>query len=86
MRTEVGLWSGQGHFTGQDRALVMVYMPEGDTSNQSSMPTNQIMYEDETPFMYSSTDLLNWTPLGAQASIDQMWRPKYAKPNGEFWV
>lgn len=50
------------------------------------MRTNQIMYADETPFMYSSTDLLNWTPLGAQASIDQMWRPKYAKPNGEFWV
>jgi hypothetical protein len=36
--------------------------------------------------MYSSADLLNWTPLGAQASIDQMWRPKYARPNGEFWV
>lgn len=36
--------------------------------------------------MYSSTDLLNWTPLGAQAKIQGMWRPKIAKPNGKFWV
>ncbi|KAI2786778.1 hypothetical protein POX_g09172 [Penicillium oxalicum] len=40
----------------------------------------------ETPYMYSSTDLLNWTPLGAQAKISGMWRPKIAKPNGNFWI
>lgn len=37
--------------------------------------------------MYSSTDLLNWENLGAQdSSVTGMWRPKFAKPNGEFWV
>lgn len=41
----------------------------------------------ETPMMYSSTDLLNWENLGQQASsVTGMWRPKIAKPNGEFWV
>ncbi|KAI9696512.1 MAG: hypothetical protein M1820_008140 [Bogoriella megaspora] len=38
------------------------------------------------PQMYSSTDLLNWQNLGVQASITQLWRPKYAKPNGSFWI
>ncbi|KAF2228636.1 carbohydrate-binding module family 35 protein [Viridothelium virens] len=38
------------------------------------------------PQMYSSTDLLNWENLGVQASITQLWRPKYAKPNGEYWI
>ncbi|EKD20509.1 putative galactan 1,3-beta-galactosidase [Drepanopeziza brunnea f. sp. 'multigermtubi' MB_m1] len=33
-----------------------------------------------------STDLLNWTPLGAQAAIKWMWRPKIATPNGSFWI
>lgn len=41
----------------------------------------------ETPMMYSSTDLLNWVNLGQQApAVTGMWRPKIAKPNGEFWV
>jgi hypothetical protein len=39
-----------------------------------------------SPYLYSSTDLLNWTNLGKQASIQQLWRPKIAKPNGSFWV
>jgi beta-xylosidase len=42
---------------------------------------------DETPMMYSSTDLLNWKNLGKQASsVTGLWRPKIAKPNGSFWV
>jgi hypothetical protein len=37
--------------------------------------------------MYSSTDLLNWVNLGKLApSITGLWRPKYAKPNDEYWV
>jgi hypothetical protein len=36
--------------------------------------------------MYSSTDLLNWTPLGAQNDLQYLWRPKIAKPNGSYWV
>lgn len=36
--------------------------------------------------MYSSTDLLNWTPLGVQNSLQYLWRPKIAKPNGSFWI
>ncbi|KAH8591134.1 Arabinanase/levansucrase/invertase [Bisporella sp. PMI_857] len=39
-----------------------------------------------TPYLYESTDLLNWTPHGAQASIQWLWRPKIAKPNGSFWI
>ncbi|CZR60141.1 uncharacterized protein PAC_10037 [Phialocephala subalpina] len=39
-----------------------------------------------SPYLYSSTDLLNWTNLGKQASIQQLWRPKIAKPNGSFWI
>ncbi|KAI1283306.1 glycosyl hydrolase [Xylaria sp. FL0933] len=42
--------------------------------------------ENETPMMYSSTDLLNWKNLGAQSSVTAMWRPKFAKPNGSFWL
>jgi hypothetical protein len=45
------------------------------------------MMADETPMMYSSTDLLNWKNLGKQASsVTGLWRPKIAKPNGSFWV
>ncbi|KAF4159307.1 hypothetical protein CNMCM6936_004476 [Aspergillus lentulus] len=40
----------------------------------------------ETPYMYSSTDLLNWVPHGAQARIQGMWRPKIARPNGKYWI
>ncbi|KAK0629431.1 glycosyl hydrolase [Bombardia bombarda] len=41
----------------------------------------------QTPMMYSSTDLLNWKNLGAQApGVTGYWRPKIAKPNGEFWL
>jgi beta-xylosidase len=37
--------------------------------------------------MYTSTDLLNWTPAkNPQNSIQWMWRPKLAKPNGSFWI
>ncbi|KAI1080179.1 carbohydrate-binding module family 35 protein [Whalleya microplaca] len=42
---------------------------------------------NQTPLMYSSTDLINWKNLGKQASqITGMWRPKIAKPNGSFWL
>ncbi|KAI0902978.1 glycosyl hydrolase [Ustulina deusta] len=42
--------------------------------------------ENETPMMYSSTDLINWQNLGAQSTVSAMWRPKLAKPNGSFWL
>ncbi|KAB5554354.1 glycosyl hydrolase [Coniochaeta sp. 2T2.1] len=42
---------------------------------------------NQTPMMYSSTDLLNWKNLGKQApSVTGLWRPKIAKPNGPFWL
>jgi hypothetical protein len=42
---------------------------------------------DESPMMYSSTDLINWKNLGSQASsISGLWRPKIAKPDGSYWV
>ncbi|KAK7757532.1 hypothetical protein SLS62_000547 [Diatrype stigma] len=42
---------------------------------------------NQTPMMYSSTDLVNWKNLGAQASsVTGMWRPKIAKPNGSYWL
>ncbi|KAI9048980.1 hypothetical protein LZ554_006829 [Drepanopeziza brunnea f. sp. 'monogermtubi'] len=46
----------------------------------------QAANDSVTPYLYKSTDLLNWTPLGAQAAIQWMWRPKIAKPNGSFWI
>ncbi|KAH6717453.1 Arabinanase/levansucrase/invertase [Leptodontidium sp. MPI-SDFR-AT-0119] len=46
----------------------------------------QAASDSVTPYLYRSTDLLNWTPLGAQASIQWLWRPKIAKPNGSFWI
>ncbi|OTA54688.1 carbohydrate-binding module family 35 protein [Hypoxylon sp. EC38] len=37
---------------------------------------------NQTPMLYSSTDLINWKNLGKQASsVTGMWRPKIAKPN-----
>lgn len=39
-----------------------------------------------SPYLYSSTDMLNWTNLGKQSSIQWLWRPKIAKPNGSFWI
>ncbi|KAK2068858.1 hypothetical protein P8C59_003474 [Phyllachora maydis] len=44
---------------------------------------------DQTPMMYSSTDLLSWKNLGAQASsVTGLWRPKLATPSGagSFWI
>lgn len=44
---------------------------------------------DQTPMMYSSTDLLSWKNLGAQASsVTGLWRPKLATPSGagSFWA
>ncbi|OTB03937.1 carbohydrate-binding module family 35 protein [Hypoxylon sp. CI-4A] len=42
---------------------------------------------NQTPQLYSSTDLINWKNLGQQASsVTGMWRPKIAKPNGSFWL
>ncbi|KAI4864827.1 carbohydrate-binding module family 35 protein [Hypoxylon rubiginosum] len=42
---------------------------------------------NQTPMLYTSTDLINWAPQGAQASsVTGMWRPKIAKPNGSFWL
>ncbi|KAF2110719.1 Arabinanase/levansucrase/invertase [Lophiotrema nucula] len=42
---------------------------------------------NEQPYMYTSTDLLNWTPAkNPQNAIQYMWRPKFAKPNGSFWI
>ncbi|KAF2187497.1 carbohydrate-binding module family 35 protein [Zopfia rhizophila CBS 207.26] len=39
------------------------------------------------PYMYTSTNLLDWTPCkNPQNSIEWMWRPKFAKPNGQFWI
>ncbi|KAE8446598.1 hypothetical protein EG329_011791 [Mollisiaceae sp. DMI_Dod_QoI] len=40
----------------------------------------------ETPYLYSSTDMLNWKNLGKQSSIQYLWRPKIAKPDGSFWI
>ncbi|KAK1236290.1 hypothetical protein PQX77_000451 [Marasmius sp. AFHP31] len=43
--------------------------------------------DNQTPMMYQSTDLLNWQNLGPQApSVTGLWRPKFAKPNGSFWL
>ncbi|KAI2617116.1 carbohydrate-binding module family 35 protein [Hypoxylon sp. NC1633] len=42
---------------------------------------------NQTPQLYSSTDLINWQNLGKQASsVTGMWRPKIAKPNGSYWL
>ncbi|KAI1496348.1 Arabinanase/levansucrase/invertase [Biscogniauxia marginata] len=42
---------------------------------------------NQTPNMYSSTDLINWKNLGQLASsVTGMWRPKIAKPNGSYWL
>lgn len=39
------------------------------------------------PYMYTSTNLLDWTPAkNPQNSVEWMWRPKLAKPNGSFWI
>ncbi|KAF2801019.1 carbohydrate-binding module family 35 protein [Melanomma pulvis-pyrius CBS 109.77] len=39
------------------------------------------------PYMYTSTNLLDWAPAkNPQNSIQWMWRPKLAKPNGSFWI
>ncbi|KAF2839214.1 carbohydrate-binding module family 35 protein [Patellaria atrata CBS 101060] len=39
------------------------------------------------PYLYTSKDLLNWEPANnPQNSIEWMWRPKIAKPNGQFWI
>ncbi|KAF2003651.1 carbohydrate-binding module family 35 protein [Amniculicola lignicola CBS 123094] len=39
------------------------------------------------PYMYTSKNLLDWTPASnPQNSIQWMWRPKIAKPNGSFWI
>jgi hypothetical protein len=68
----------------------------GQSASQSMVLFNTIIFvrsciytddlSDEIALMYSSTDLLNWTPLGAQNSLQYLWRPKIAKPNGSFWV
>lgn len=43
--------------------------------------------ENQTPTMYTSTDLLNWDFVGDLApSVTALWRPKFAKPNGDFWI
>jgi hypothetical protein len=37
--------------------------------------------------MYTSTNLLDWTPTSnPKNSIQSMWRPKVAKPNGSWWI
>lgn len=37
--------------------------------------------------MYTSTNLLDWTPCAnPQNAIQYMWRPKLAKPNGSWWI
>ncbi|KIN03276.1 glycoside hydrolase family 43 protein [Oidiodendron maius Zn] len=42
--------------------------------------------ENQSPMMYLSTDLLNWKNFGSQdPSVTGMWRPKIAKPNGDYW-
>ncbi|KAH8205160.1 hypothetical protein TruAng_000725 [Truncatella angustata] len=40
-----------------------------------------------TPKLYTSNDLLNWKYIGEIASsATSIWRPKLAKPNGNFWI
>ncbi|KAF9741672.1 hypothetical protein PMIN06_001416 [Paraphaeosphaeria minitans] len=42
---------------------------------------------NEQPYMYISTNLLDWTPASnPKNSIQYMWRPKVAKPNGNWWI
>ncbi|OCL06395.1 carbohydrate-binding module family 35 protein [Glonium stellatum] len=42
---------------------------------------------NEQPYMYTSTNLLDWTPCNnPQNAIQSMWRPKFAKPNGSFSI
>jgi beta-xylosidase len=37
--------------------------------------------------MYTSKNLLDWTPCAnPQNPIQWLWRPKFAKPNGSFWI
>jgi hypothetical protein len=41
----------------------------------------------EQAYMYTSPDLLNWTPCSnPMNSLQYVWRPKFAKPNGSFWL
>lgn len=74
-------WSGQSAGAGKPYLSRLSFYPLG---GETQLVTLNML--GETPYMYSSTDLLNWTPLGAQAKISGMWRPKIAKPNGNFWV
>lgn len=74
-------WSGQSASTGRSSLSRLSFE---SAAGEIQLLTFTML--GETPYMYSSTDLLNWTPLGAQAKIQGMWRPKIAKPNGKFWV
>lgn len=57
-------------------------------SNQRYTPMmkmSELTRVDEQPYMYTSTDLLDWTPArNPKNSIQYMWRPKLAKPD-ESW-
>lgn len=48
--------------------------------------TNAILTNNTKTPEYSSTDLLNWKNLGFVSTVTSMWRPKYAKPNNDYWV
>ncbi|KAJ4295600.1 hypothetical protein N0V90_007613 [Kalmusia sp. IMI 367209] len=60
----------------------MVYK-QGDTFYW----VGQSASHNEQPYMYTSTNLLDWTPASnPKNSLQYMWRPKLAKPNGSWWI
>ncbi|KAJ4359812.1 uncharacterized protein N0V89_000368 [Didymosphaeria variabile] len=60
----------------------MVY-EQGDTFYW----VGQSASHNEQAYMYTSTNLLDWTPASnPKNSIQYMWRPKVAKPNGSWWI
>lgn len=45
------------------------------------------MLPGEQPYMYTSTNLLDWAPASnPKNNIQYMWRPKVAKPNGSWYI
>lgn len=43
-------------------------------------------YIGVTPYIYQSTDMLDWELVKPDYAIRYFWRPKFAKPNGQYWV
>src|SRR4051812_2963401 len=88
MHTVVVSFSTRIHFTGLARVTAIVCIPETYTflDGTRRLGILTIASQDVTARMYSSTDLLNWENRGLQSTVGGMWRPKFAKPNGNFWV